>query len=269
MGVGEEMKFKTGFLSKVALPKEHVISLQEAQDRKYFGPVYHGTTSENRAKIDAEGFKVVDMESGETRNGYSGDREYSQGLLPPIHHLGAGTYFTTVKSIAQMYNEGTAKGLRTYYLDVPRLETINFASPNTMMKWWIKNGYNPNVAKHDRLVATKLMTEHLKTQFDAVWYKGKTIRKVLDGDQIVVFDPSRVYEIDSKLSKPGEVGSKVTRKSDGMRGVVTKRENIERILEEFPAAASWVKPGAKWRLWVRWQKGGSDFNVQDVDVDFL
>ena len=66
-----------------------------------------------------------------------------------------------------------------------------------------------------------------------------------------------------------DIETKVRRKSDGMRGVVTKRENIEHILEEFPAAASWVKPGAKWRMWIRWQKGGSDFNVQDVDVDFV
>ncbi len=78
-----------------------------------------------------------------------------------------------------------------------------------------------------------------------------------------------MQEISSALSQSGEVGAKVRRKSDGMRGVITKRENIERMLEKFPAASSWIKPGAKWRLNVKWQKGGTDYNVQDVDVDFL
>jgi GNAT superfamily N-acetyltransferase len=265
--------FKTGFLSKVALPQSHVIRLQEAQDKGFFGPVYHGTTSDRKETIDREGFKIFEGEegSGDIQHGYENRGDYSTkhiGVPAPVHHLGYGVYFTTKKAIAKQFNYGGA-GIKTYYLDIPNYETINFGAPNTMMDWWIKNGYDPKLAKGNRVLATKKLTAVLKSKWDAVWFKGQGIRKLLDGDQICVYDPSRIYEISTALAQPGEVGSKVRRKSDGMRGVVTKRENIEYILEEFPAAASWVKPGAKWRMWVRWQKGGSDFNVQDVDVDFV
>jgi hypothetical protein len=267
------MKFKSGFLSKVALPSSHVISLQEAQDRGYFGPVYHGTTNDRREVIDREGFKIFEGEegSGDIQNGYSGYQDYSTKhphVPAPVHHLGYGVYFTTKKAIAKEFNFGGA-GIRTYYLDIPNYETINFGAPNTMMQWWIKNGYEPDLAKKNRVEATKRLTAVLKSKWNAVWYKGQGIRKLLDGDQICVYDPNRIYEISASLAKPGEVGAKVRRKSDGMKGVIMKRENIEHMLEEFPAAATWIKPGAKWRLHVKWQRGGTDMNVQDVDVDFL
>ena len=168
-----------------------------------------------------------------------------------------------------MFNGGSVKGMKTYYLDAPNYDTINFGAPHTMMNWWIKNGYDPTLAKKDRVAATRKMTEYLKSQWDAVWYKGQGLRKLLDGDQICVYDPNKIYEIDPTLAQRDEVGAKVRRKSDGMKGVVVKRENIETLLEKYPAASSWVKPGAKWRMWVKWQKGGTDMNVQDVDVDFL
>jgi hypothetical protein len=117
--------------------------------------------------------------------------------------------------------------------------------------------------------ATKKLTQTLKSKYDAVWFKGKTMYKTLDGDQLCVYDPNNVYEINASLAQPGEVGAKVRRKVDGMKGVIVKRENIEGILERYPAAASWIKPGAKYRMHVKWQRGGTDMNVQDVDVDFL
>ena len=267
------MKFVARFLTKVALPKTHQISQQEALDRGLFGPVYHGTTENRRGVIDREGFKVFEGDEGSSdiQNGYLGYQEYSTKhprVPAPVHHLGFGVYFTHKKDIAKKYNYG-GKGLKTYYLDIPNYETINFGAPHTMMNWWIKNGYDPKLAIKNRVEATKAMTAVLKSKWDAVWFKGQGLYRLLDGDQVCVYDPNRIYEVDSTLVQPGDVGSKVRRKSDGMRGVVTKRENIERILEDFPAAASWVKPGAKWRYYVRWQKGGSDFNVQDVDVDLL
>ena len=259
---------------KKALPSSNQISLQTAQDRGYFGPVYHGTTNDRRDIIDQEGFKVFDdTDLSGIQNGYIiKSRSYSDkhpGVPPPLHHLGFGVYFTTNKAIAKQFNYG-GTGLKAYYLDVPKHETINFASPANMMNWWIKNGYDPELAKTgDRVAATKKLTESLKSKWDAVWFKGSGLHKLLDGDQICVYDPKRIYEVSSTLAQQGEAGAKVQRKSDGMKGVIVKRENIEHILERFPGASSWIKPGAKWRLYVKWQKGGLDNNVQDVDVDFL
>lgn len=255
------MQFTAKFLNKTALPKSHTISLQMAQDRKLFGPVYHGTAAENWGKIDTGGFKVLEGDTGSAgmSNGYEGTREYAQGVPAPVHHLGYGVYFTTVKSIAKMFNGNTVKGLRTFFLDVPRLETINFGAPNTMMKWWIKMGYDPKVATRDRVAATKMLTGNLKSHFDAVWYKGKGLRRLLDGDQICVYDPSKVYEIDPKMSQPGEMGSKVRRKSDGMKGTLVG------IREANPEYSK----GHNRYLEVKWQKGGKEFNVVDSDVEFV
>ena len=64
------MSWYTKFQQKFAQIQK--ISLQEAKDRGMFGPVYHGTNSEARAKIDEEGFKVFEGEamSGEIQHGY-------------------------------------------------------------------------------------------------------------------------------------------------------------------------------------------------------
>jgi len=169
-----------------------------------FGPVYHGTSQENHQNIADTGFRyeVGHARQGQTTHGYEGDMEYSAGLPAPIHHLGYGVYFTTVKNIAKTYNLGTTKGLKQYYLHVPRLETINFGSPNTMMRWWIQNGYNMQPSsprdtsyQQKRLEATFNMTNVLKSKYDAVWFKGKGLRTLLDGDQVVVFDPHNIYEL--------------------------------------------------------------------------
>lgn len=244
------------------------ISEQDAMDHKFFGPVYHGSTEDTHDKIKEEGFKVIEGDRGDEgiSNGYQRGT-YANGLPPPVHHLGYGAYFTTVKAIGKQFANGTMKGVKTFCLDVPRLCTINFGSPNTMMKWWIQNGYDQKLAKTDRVAATKALTEHLKAQYDAVWFKGSGMHRLLDGDQIVVFDPSRVYMVDNSSAKPFDIGSKVRRKSDGMRGLVLKKESLEGVLKQYPGAASWIKEGAKFRMNVRWAKGGTDFNVQDIDVD--
>lgn len=201
------------FISSLYEARLNVISKQEAIDRHMFGPVYHGTDETRRAQIDKEGFKIGDKETG-ARNGYLSNTQYAAGLPPPIHHLGFGIYFTTVKSIAKMFNNNSTRGLVEYYLDVPRLETINFASTNTMMRWWIKNGYNMtprNVGKYQAWIdATQNLTDFLSSRYDAVWFKGKTVRRVLDGDQIAVYDTSRIYRIDPKLSLGWDIGSIVT-----------------------------------------------------------
>jgi len=119
------------------------ISLQYAIDNKFFGPIYHVTSEGNRDLINKDGFKIFygDARSGNTANGYELSN-YSGGIPAPVHHLGFGIYFTTNKSIAKKYNGGSGSKLSTYFSNVPKLETINFGSPNTMMKWWLQNGYN-------------------------------------------------------------------------------------------------------------------------------
>jgi hypothetical protein len=239
------------------------ISLQEVRDRKMFGPVWHGAPQERLEKINEEGFKifVTGPREGDTIHGYP-EGDYHGGIPAPVHHLGYGVYFTTSPTIAKRFSSGTMKGLKTYYLDVPRLETINFGAPRTMMKWWVENGYDPELAKMDRVVATVKLTDSLKSKWDAVWFKGKGIHRLLDGDQVCVYDPSRIYVLDPKLSKSGEAGAKVRRKSDGMVGVILKREPIQEEYRHFHGG------NEEW-MTVKWKKGGTQYNVFPKDVDFL
>lgn len=177
----------------------------DVRDRKLFGPVYHGTTEDNRRKIDQQGFQVFvgDARTGGVLNGYE-LQNYHDNIPAPIHHLGFGVYFTTSKTIAKKYNGGTTKGLTEFYLEVPRLETINFGAYKTMMQWWRKNGYDmPPVSDwsdkeriaQQRLQATINLTNTLKSKYDAVWFKGRGLNRLLDGDQICVFDPTRIYRL--------------------------------------------------------------------------
>jgi hypothetical protein len=279
------------------------ISMQTAVDRKMFGPVYHGTTTENRENIEREGFKIfVGADRGENiRHGYPGERAYAQGTPPPIHHLGYGIYFTTVKTIAKAFNVNSGKGLKTYYLDVPKLATINFASPKRMMDWWLANGYDAELAKsgqQGRIDATKRMTETLMKNYDAVWFKGKTMYRVLDGDQIVVFNTNNIYQIDPALAGELEIGSKVRRTNDkfdyqyiyttdsdepvrvhrakptiskGTIGVIIKKRPTEEILQQWvnsnqDPSTAWFKD-SKYIYSVKWNKGGTEMNALDKDIE--
>src|SRR5208282_2785083 len=256
------------FMRKLAgIPKYaalNTISQQDAIDKKMFGPVYHGTTEERQEQIGNEGFKVYVGEagSGDIAHGYQSEGYY-EGIPAPVHHLGYGVYFTTNKNIAKDFAGGTTRGMKTYYLDVPRLETINFGVPKTMMKWWIGQGYDKELAKTNRVEATKKMTEHLKSQFDAVWFKGKGLQRLLDGDQICVFDPNRIHQVDPNLAKPGDIGSKVKRKADWMKGTIVGSRTIPQdVADEY-----W---GGETRVYsVKWQKGGTDNNVKGSQIEFL
>lgn len=246
------------------------ISLQEAKDRKLFGPVYHGTTDDGRQRIREDGFRPGGAE--DSRHGYP-NQPYAPGLPPaPQHHLGYGVYLTTSRTIAKQYNGGTERGLVSYYLDVPRLETINFSAAGTMMKWWQRNGYDGDLARTDRVAATEKLTQSLSSRFDAVWFKGKGLTRLLDGDQICCYDPSRIYEIDPKLSSGCDAGAKVRRKSDGMRGVVLSAEPAQKYRDRFASHTPgqphpWVRPETNTVLVVKWQRGGREAGVQDVDVE--
>jgi len=238
-------------------------SLQYAHDHRFWGPVYHGTVPENRVRIEKEGFKVFhgSERSGELRNGYI-NQSYHDNIPPPIHHLGFGIYFTTNLNIAKKFNGGTTKNLPAYYINSTRVGEINFGATNTMMKWWIKNGYDPTIAKVDRVAATQLLTNNLKKHVDAMWFKGRGLYTLLDGDQVCVYYPELIYQIDKGMTASGDIGSKVIRKSDGMRGILlAKREIPEHVRKQYHG-------GQPEYLTIRWQKGGTDYNVYPYQVEF-
>ena len=202
-----------------------VISPQEAHDHKMFGPLYHGTKHDIN-DIISNGFDVkksIPYDIGVslnnrpigTSNGFSLESYGNTGFAPPVHFLGYGNYFTTVKAIAKNFSGGTAKGQRQFYLDSQNVLEINYGSENTMMKFWLQNGYdmtsdatkNRNVKKW--IEATHNLTNNLKSQYDAVWYKGKSIRKLLDGDQICIYKPELIRIVDAKLATGLQIGAKV------------------------------------------------------------
>lgn len=262
------MKIITTDFLKLAQSGIQEISPQQARDMKLVGPVMHGTANpEAVAKIRQEGFRFEtgDARDGDTRHGYDGTRAYHNNVPPPVHHLGYGVYFTFSKTQAMQYAGGSAKNmLKEMYLQVPRMTTINFGAPKTMMKWWIANGYDPELAKKDRVAATKALTAHLASQYDAVYFKGKGLRTLLDGDQICVYQPKgKVFIVNPKLAQPGDIGSTVIRKEDGMKGKLLGKRPILPEHKPFhpPEANQWYD--------VKWQKGGRDMNVYDHTVDHV
>ena len=270
----------------ISLSSAEKISLKDATDRHLFGPVWHGTNPSSQELIDTEGFKIFKNDAGsrETKNGFS-KMDY------PVHTLGYGIYFTTSKANAAKY-AGSGRKLKTYYLDVPRLETINFAAENTIMRWWKSNGFDPVLNAKDRVLATQKMTETLMSKFDAVYQKAKAMGgKGFDCNQICVYDVSRIYEIDESLSKGLDIGAKVKRKSDGMTGIILKATpfgNVEYMIELLTKRLTEVEPmhydHIKERLTlferleklpedkrigfeIRWKKGGTEYQVPIFDVE--
>lgn len=231
------MRFKEWLSTELVLEVTQV-GYHEIRDKQLFGPVYHGTTEENQSQIAQAGFRVniSGARVGDTRHGYDLNDFSSYGALdvpPPVHHLGYGVYFTQVKSIAKDYNQGSGKNLKPYYLDVPRLETINFGSPNTMMRWWVKNGYNMESVSNlraqglkqwqieqKRIEATTNLTNKLKSQFDAVLFKGQGLTRLLDGNQICVYDPQRIYLFNPELNDQNQFLAGDRAKIKGINAVV-------------------------------------------------
>ncbi len=274
------------------------ISKQRAINRKMFGPVYHGTSEDNLALIKQEGFRTfIDIaRSGNVRHGYELANYFSgTGNPAPVHHLGYGVYFTTSKSIAKQFNNNSMRGIIEFYLNVPRLETINFAAPNTMMQWWMKYGYDmpsnwqrmPRAeAEQIRMKATLKMTRNIKREFDAVWFKGKTMYKTLDGDQVCVYDPKRIYAIDPRMSKGMDIGGKVVHSQidhpgqynyQGERSQYAPPPNIKGVIvAKRPIPPQYHKRMAeigrqvskKSKNWieVKWAKGGTHYNYTEVDL---
>lgn len=276
------------------------VSLQQVHEKKLFGPVYHGTTPEKMKHILEKGFTFYtttkDM-NAEVRNGYPW-LAYYQGIPPPIHHLGFGVYFTTSKAIAQRFNLGSGAGLYEFYLDIPNMETINFGANKTMMQWWIANGYDKDLALNssalaegNRVKATQLLTQNLSSKYDAVWFKGKGIKRLLDGDQICVYDTSRIYVLDKRKSNinKGEIGSKVRllNQEKEMVGIyMGKREEIPagylENLKKLDLNQVEAEKGKQYRQRIEnilngdgyyhvvlLQKGGKNPNLSSLDFEFI
>jgi hypothetical protein len=206
------------------LTEAPMVAISPQQAQGMFGPLYHGTRGD-LGDIIASGFdtaKSVPHGVGGwrnapigTSNGYALEPYGFTGVAAPVHHLGFGAYLTTVKAIAKQYAGGTTKGMRTFYLDSPKILTINFGSPNTMMRWWREQGYDmTHEATKNRdtrawIAATMKLTMKLQEEYDAVWFKGKGIRKLLDGDQVCVYRPELLKVVDPKLASGMEIGAKV------------------------------------------------------------
>jgi hypothetical protein len=249
-------------ISEVTLTEAplRTISKQAALDRGFYGPLYHGTTDENRATIAQQGFKVSNVDDVANRNGFGGKFNAGYPGIPPVHLLGYGVYFTTVKAVAKQYNQNSMRGIIEYYIDAPRMGEIGFQSPNTIWKWWVQNGYNfdPKIAAlkdnpanmyagnrqvmQEQLRATQNMTRTLAAQFDAIHLKKSLYRRGVDDEQVVVFDPNRIYQIDAKMAGGWDVGAVVTHN----QRVHYSPEFIQKYdltVEKQPNGWTWVTRG--------------------------
>ena len=209
------------------LPK--YVSPEEVEQYHLFGPVYHGTTEDKRKIIQHQGFRFFKgmPRQGDTRHGFDPNEFGPNDLIPPIHFLGWGVYFTVSLGVAKQFNDGSGKGLKSYYIGgagkkSPKIEEINFGATGTMMKWWRKNGYDmPSKGSFKTteefeqkwMQETESLTNTLKSKYDAVHFKGKGFRgSLLDGNQICVYRPEEcLYSIDPSLSPgyPTESGLRI------------------------------------------------------------
>lgn len=190
-----------------------ILAISPTQATAMFGPMYHGTSSD-LATIIVTGFDTSRSVNAAS-NGYPLEPYGLTGIAPPVHHLGYGSYFTTVKAVSKKFAGGTMKGQRAFYLDSKRVLKINFGAPNTMMKWWLQNGYTmTSDATRTRNVklwreATANLTSTLQAKYDAVHFLGKGIRRLLDGDQVCVYNTDLIHVLDPRLATGLEIGAKV------------------------------------------------------------
>lgn len=227
------------------------ISPTEAKSRGLMGPLYHGTTR-GLDDIRQNGFDVArsiptgvglgvaqglagsylrDGVPVGTSNGYAFEPYGYTGIAAPIHHLGFGVYFTTVKAIAKQYAGNSMKGVIEFYVNAPDMLEINFASPNTMMKWWLANGYDMTAEATEKRdfrawsKATMKLTKNLR-QYGAVHFLGKSgFNRALDGDQVCVYDPRMLVIVDKSLATGIEVGAKVIHTGD-QKGYIGSRNDL-------------------------------------------
>lgn len=263
--------------------KLNTTTTQKASGSGLFGPVYHGSSPENLAKIRKDGFRII--KTGDDKSHGYPDQEYGHtGYPPPVDHLGFGIYFTTIKSIGKKFNNNSVRGLVKFYLDAPRLETINFGAPNTMMKWWIANGYNID-EDVGQMKATENLTAQLSSQYDAVWFKGKGMYKLLDGDQVCVYNPTKIYMVEDKAASGFDLGAIVVHNgrvpgrykgreenyfipAEGMKGKIVSKNPIpyERFDDTMIAKMQLDPSVDKNWISVKWKKGGTHSSYTEGDL---
>lgn len=259
-------------------------SPQKLKDIQAFGPIYHGSPDNDKI-LETGKFQIVIPGKNpeiQSRHGYKcvpylGSRS---NFPPPMHHLGFGVYFTTNKSIAKRFNRDSIRGLKKFFLPNARILTINFAAPSTMMAWWLKNGYNPKpfgeITPKQWHKATAALTQHLSRDYDAIWFKGKTIYSQLDGDQICVYRPNLIAIEDKTLVKGLEIGATVTyQPSDDpelktrcvfepqaeTKGIITETRNMGNIiLPNYPNRKFFT---------VKWKKGGIQLYYLDCHLKLV
>ena len=244
------------------LPPWHPRQVSRAEAREMVGPVYHGTTADARELIKHQGFTFFKAlpRQGKVNHGFEHPlRKNYQNTdsPPPIHFLGFGVYFSTTKGQAAKFNEPnrkglvlkpTVRGLTAYYLNVPRLEKINFMSPTKKMKWWKSNGFNmpsfhilePHYTKEEIdelwLKETDKLTKNLSSKYDAVYYLGKGFGDSLDPNQICVYNPESICVID-ETSEPEldagngvfvKIGDRIQVKGTKATGIITSMHVAEK-----------------------------------------
>ena len=260
------------WLTKISFPAMNA-SIPELSPQKIYdtctGPYYHGAPSaETVSTIKEKGFAWEEGDTGSPgmSHGYENEEYGQTGCKAPVHHLGYGVYLTESKTIAKdQFGSSSMKNVvEVYIIKGAKWAEINWGSPNTMMKWWVSMGYNCALAEIDRVAATKIMTSNLASKYDAVLYKGKGYRaRLLDGNQVCVYNTGILRRMDKKLVQPGERGSRVRMKSDhSMLGRVLKRR-------PFDAEQAKYHNGEPEFLDIQWSRGGRDQNVYPSQVDFV
>ena len=156
-----------------------------------------------------------------------------------------------------------------------------------MMRWWVENGYNYDTKtksklfgtaetdlraiKNERARATLNLTRTLKSKYDAVWFKGKGLHQLLDGDQVCIFNPDKILEIDSNLASPMDIGSRVKTVENlydydhktvkipvGSVGMVINKQRTSELWK-------WAE-GSEFVYAIKFSKGGTQHNILDKQI---
>lgn len=263
------------WLTKISFPAMDtsvpIISPQEAYNTCFPETFYHGTTPDLASDIIERGFIWNIEEAGQsaTRHGYENFYYGQTGCKSPVHHLGFGIYLTSSRTNAKRFGD---KVLQFKILKTAKIITLNKGSPNTMAAWWQEWGYDCELSKKDRVQATKIMTDKISAQYQAAYFLGKGLyRRLLDGNQICIYDPSILRQINSKLAKSREIGSKVIKIKEissskipiGSKGTLLEYRPID---EEMSQKYHFNEPAF---LTVKWEKGGTEMNVYPGELKFL
>jgi hypothetical protein len=54
-----------------------------------------------------------------------------------------------------------------------------------------------------------------------------------------------------------------------MIGTILSKRDAKEILQKTPGASTWIKENTNYIFEIKWKKGGTEFNVCDIDVDYI